>query len=91
MTYLDWNEGYEIPDYIMRNIKKKLTDLHHYSDPSNIKLKEALEKHTKVDKAFIEVFNGSDSAQLFLIKLNIFQWMFRHQFKTIFFYDILLL
>ncbi len=62
MTYLDWNEGYEIPDYIMRNIKKKLTDLHHYSDPSNIRLKEALEKHTKVDKAFIEVFNGSDSA-----------------------------
>jgi histidinol-phosphate aminotransferase len=62
MTYLDWNEGTAIPDKMMKKIKNKLTDLHHYSDPSNNELKEALESHTGVDKTFIEVFNGSDSA-----------------------------
>jgi len=62
MTYLDWNEGNPIPDKMMKKIKDKLTDLHHYSDPSNNELKDALESHTGVDKTFIEVFNGSDSA-----------------------------
>ena len=62
MTYLDWNEGTPIPDKMMKKIKDKLTDLHHYSDPSNNELKNALESHTGVDKTFIEVFNGSDSA-----------------------------
>ena len=62
MTYLDWNEGNSIPDKMMKKIKDKLTDLHHYSDPSNNELKDALESHTGVDKTFIEVFNGSDSA-----------------------------
>ena len=62
MTYLDWNEGSAIPDKMLNRIKNKLTDLHHYSDPSNNELKEALESHTGVDKTFIEVFNGSDSA-----------------------------
>jgi len=62
MTYLDWNEGTPIPDKMMKKIKNKLTDLHHYSDPSNNELKDALESHTGVDKTFIEVFNGSDSA-----------------------------
>ena len=62
MTYLDWNEGTPIPDKMMKKIKDKLTDLHHYSDPSNNELKDALESHTGVDKTFIEVFNGSDSA-----------------------------
>ena len=62
MTYLDWNEGSAIPDKMMKRIKDKLTDLHHYSDPSNNELKDALEAHTGVDKTFIEVFNGSDSA-----------------------------
>ena len=62
MTYLDWNEGSPVPIELLDNIKRKLTDLHHYSDPSNNELKEALENHTGVDKTFIEVFNGSDSA-----------------------------
>ena len=44
MTYLDWNEGSPIPIELLDNIKRKLTDLHHYSDPSNNELKEALEK-----------------------------------------------
>jgi len=62
LTYLDWNEGSPIPKSLLDKIKSKLTDLHHYSDPSNNELKEALENHTGVDKTFIEVFNGSDSA-----------------------------
>lgn len=62
MTFLDWNEGNAIPDILLKKIKDKLTDLHHYSDPSNNELKECLEEYTKVDKTFIEVFNGSDSA-----------------------------
>ena len=72
MTYLDWNEGTPIPDKMMKKIKDKLTDLHHYSDPSNNELKDALESHTGVDKTFIEVFNGSDSAldYVFRVLLN---------------------
>jgi histidinol-phosphate aminotransferase len=62
MTFLDWNEGNAIPDSLLKKIKEKLTDLHHYSDPSNNELKECLQEYTKVDKTFIEVFNGSDSA-----------------------------
>ena len=62
MTFLDWNEGNAVPDSLLKKIKEKLTDLHHYSDPSNNELKDCLEEYTKVDKTFIEVFNGSDSA-----------------------------
>ena len=60
MVYLDWNES----SYSHKFVNEKLqeVDLSQYPDPHNKSLKKELSLYTGVESAFIECFNGSDSA-----------------------------
>lgn len=62
MVYLDWNESSYLPDIVHQGILESLDKINQYPDPHNSLLKAELEYYTKVDREFIECFNGSDSA-----------------------------
>ena len=62
ITYLDWNEGLPLPKEIEEKILNRLRQFNLYTDPTNTLIKNSISKYTTVQKNFIEVFNGSDSA-----------------------------
>ena len=74
MIYLDWNEGYDIPDEVRKHIQNKLYKFkwNQYPDLTSNILLDKLSKYTNTDKEFIQVYNGSDSAldHSFRILLN---------------------
>mgnify|MGYP001320651269 FL=1 len=74
MIYLDWNEGYDIPDEVRKDIQNKLYQFkwNQYPDLTSKVLLDKLSKYTNTDKEFIQVYNGSDSAldHSFRILLN---------------------
>ena len=74
MIYLDWNEGYDIPDEVRKHIQNKLYKFkwNEYPDLKSTILLDKLSKYTNTDKEFIQVYNGSDSAldHSFRILLN---------------------
>ena len=74
MIYLDWNEGYDIPDEVRKHIQNKLYKFkwNQYPDLKSTILLDKLSKYTNTDKEFIQVYNGSDSAldHSFRILLN---------------------
>tara|TARA_B100001057_G_C22863127_1_gene955419 strand:- start:2657 stop:3661 length:1005 start_codon:yes stop_codon:yes gene_type:complete len=75
MAYLDWNEGYDLPEEIKAKIKEEIEKikLNQYPDPKSTELRRAISKYTEVDESFIHVFNGSDSAldHSFRVLLNL--------------------
>jgi histidinol-phosphate aminotransferase len=62
MYYLDWNEGLPLPSIHIKKILSRLDKINFYTNPKCSILREKLSKYTGVDKSFIEVSNGSDSA-----------------------------
>ena len=62
MAYLDWNESFQLPSKIEKQIKKEIKNFNLYPDPNNTLLRSKLENYTKVNEKYIEIFNGSDSA-----------------------------
>lgn len=62
MAYLDWNESFQLPRKIEKQIKKEIKNFNLYPDPNNTLLRRKLENYTRVNEKYIEIFQGSDSA-----------------------------